>query len=71
MHHIRVAAATDLGANEKRMTGRAGALDNILGCGRNRHMASVAVQAFQLVRCVCEILKTLSVAGTAEHVTAT
>ena len=69
MNHVRVAAAADLGADKKCMTGRASALNDILRFGGYRHMTTVAVQTFQLVCCVCEILKTLGVAGTAEHVT--
>ena len=69
MYHIRVAAATDLGANVKVMTGGTSALDDIFGFCGYRHMATVAMQAFYLVCCVCEILQTLGVAGTAEHVT--
>ena len=59
MYHVCVAAATDLGANEKCMTGRASALNDILRFGGYRHMTTVAVQTFQLVCCVCKILKAL------------
>ena len=41
-----------------------------LGIGGYRHMAGVAMQAFQLMGRVCEILETLGVAGTTKQVTA-
>ena len=71
MYHVRVTAATDLGANEQRMTCRASALNDILGFCGHRHMTAVAMQTFQLVCCVCKILKTFGVTCTTEHVTAT
>jgi hypothetical protein len=71
MYHVCVTTATNLGANVKVMTGGSSTFDNILSFNEYRHMTSVAVQTFQLVCCVCEVLKTLGVAGTAEQVTTT
>ena len=70
MHHVRVAVAADLGANEKCMSRHASVFNATLAFNGYRHMTSVAMQAFQLVCCMCEIFKTLGVAGTAEQVTA-